>query len=540
MGSTLDSFLESLKPPSLESWSGQYDDNEGHDTHWEFDFAHIRLSLTLSHLIASDTYLITDVTVRDTNAAVRRRDLDPIRQDVRAIFCSPHAAAPVRPMETYITILQALERIAAHEAPGRAVDSDEEASGGHTATRGWDAGCIDTWDEVLANPYGVDVSTIKDTAHHLLGRTPEQLVAGISDEFRIVHMESVVRPDLLQRFMHYQRSLQEQLQQSAEQHNLHKWMPPGRDRVRGASRRDDIVKAMIRPCVTFHGTSIHSVPSIIRHGFVKPGRLVGDKVVASPRSGIAFNDRGIYSSPSVGYALSYASPGHGLEQQCVATPLGSLPSLRLFVCATILGRTYTPSEQQHQWWYSRNKPLPDVHGPLAEGFDAHFDGGYEYIVHHEAAMLPCYVIHLDLGSDAARRAVELAQTDPAVYQAQVYAARVRRLHPKLVAAREAAMAPGDRRRAKEARKAAALKWFSCGYGPASGTRFKVEEIGEASDDEEEYGEWQKDKHAYLATDKEGIWLEAQGSETHAVFGEDDETGKKEHQVNVVEGVLVGK
>ncbi|KAJ4163672.1 hypothetical protein LMH87_005383 [Akanthomyces muscarius] len=515
MASTLDSFIESHKPPSLQSWSG---DGDGHDTHCKFDFAHIHLGLTLSHLIANDTYHITSMTVQDANGAVRRRDLDPIRQDTRATLC---ARAPARATETYLAIMQALERIAEFEdpAPAAAAVTPKKDT---TTSRGWDAARIDSWDEVIANPYGLDVSTIKDTAHELLGRTPEQLVAGISDEFRIVHMESVVRPDLLQRFLRYQSSLQETLLSSSSdsRQNLHKRMPPGSDRR--AARREDLVAEMIRPRVTFHGTPVTSVASIIRHGFVKPGRVVDGRVVASPRSGIAF-DRGVYSSPSPGYALSYASPGHGLGPQSTATPLGRLPSLRLVVCATVMGRTYTPGEP---WWrQDRARPGPDVHGPLAEGFDAHFDGGYEYIAHHEAAMLPCYVIHLDLGSEAARRAVGLAQTDPAAYQRQVRAARERRLHPRLVAD-AAALAPGEKKRAAEARKAAATKWFPYGYGTARGTQFVVEEVGEVSDDEEDYGEWQEDKHAYLSEDKEGSWLEEQGPETYAIFAEDGETGEK--------------
>jgi hypothetical protein len=43
---------------------------------------------------------------------------------------------------------------------------------------------------------------------------------------------------------------------------------------------------------------------------------------------------------------------------------------------------------------------------------------------------------------------------------------------------------------KEALKAAASKWFPYGYGPATETNFVIEEIGDVSDDEEEYGEYQ--------------------------------------------------
>ncbi len=52
------------------------------------------------------------------------------------------------------------------------------------------------------------------------------------------------------------------------------------------------------------------------------------------------------------------------------------------------------------------------------------------------------------------------------------------------------VAPADIEAQKEARKAAAAKWFPYGYGPASCTSFVIEEIGETSDDEETYGDYQ--------------------------------------------------
>ncbi|TQV96953.1 hypothetical protein IF1G_04193 [Cordyceps javanica] len=492
MGSTLHSFLESYRPPSLQSWSCE---NEDLDSHWRFEFAHIRVSLTLSHRLSNNTYHVANLDVRDIHGPVRRRDLDPIRRDVRALFNSPSAPVPsssshhLRTTDMSVAVLQGLERVAAFES--RVAAEEEDA---RRRAHGWDATQISSWDEVLANPRGLDASTVADTAHDLLGQTPAELVAGISDEFRVVHVESVVRGDLLARFLHYQRALGETLQRAGSAgQNLRRCMPPGGgggcDR-RLPSRLEDVVADMIRPRVTFHGTPLRSVRSIVRHGFVKPGRVVDGRVVASPRTGIAY-DRGIYSSPCPGYALSYAVGG-GSNNQRVATPLGMLPSLRLVVCATVMGRTLGPRQQRDGDGDDDYDRAPDarVHGPLADGFDAHWDGGLEYITHHEAAMLPCYVIHLDLGSAAARAA----------------------------------------KRAAEARKAAAMKWFPYGYGTARGTRFVVEEVGEVSDDEEDYGEWQEDRHAYLSMEKEGHWLDSdEHAHTGALFAEvddDDAGGKK--------------
>ena len=72
-------------------------------------------------------------------------------------------------------------------------------------------------------------------------------------------------------------------------------------------------------------------------------------------------------------------------------------------------------------------------------------------------------------------------------------ARKQKTHPKLLPNRT--VYTGDVERDKAAKQAAAAKWFPYGYGPAQGARFVVEEIGETSDDEENYGEYQDAKVA---------------------------------------------
>jgi len=55
------------------------------------------------------------------------------------------------------------------------------------------------------------------------------------------------------------------------------------------------------------------------------------------------------------------------------------------------------------------------------------------------------------------------------------------------------MAPGDKQRQKEALIAKAAKYFPHSYGPGAGTSFVIEEIGEVSEDEDDYGVYQKDR-----------------------------------------------
>jgi len=137
--------------------------------------------------------------------------------------------------------------------------------------------------------------------------------------------------------------------------------------------------------------------------------------------------------------------------------------------------------------------------------DSHVIGGMEYIVPDPAQILPCYVIHLDWGAESARRLLEGRPDNPLLF---VQYNRKRQVHPKLEADQSF---PGDKLREKQDKQAAAAKWFPHGYGPAKGTSFVIEEFGEVSEDEENYGQYQGAKldfgeEDYLKVQKE-MWLQ---------------------------------
>ena len=46
---------------------------------------------------------------------------------------------------------------------------------------------------------------------------------------------------------------------------------------------------------------------------------------------------------------------------------------------------------------------------------------------------------------------------------------------------------------KKALQSKAAKWFPYGYGPATGTAFMVEEVGEVDEDDEDFGVYQHDR-----------------------------------------------
>ncbi|KAM0470769.1 hypothetical protein ACHAP7_009352 [Fusarium lateritium] len=477
-------ILEGHRPSSVREWSCSLDQITG-DEIFSFTFTKLILRLELS----ADHRSIELCRLMDTDGSFSRKTIDPIRKKVRKIMgsvISSNGSLPVRKYDLEIGILQTLEAIHALELQFIIEDARQTRD---RCGKGWAADQLSDWSEVINNPYGLDVSTIQDTAYSILGKTPQELVSEIPKEWRVIHVESVLRPDFVKRFCSYQEMLRGNLQ-NPDTPLRDRLSPHSKlsGRIRSHLSQEDVIEDMVTPRVTYHGTYINSAASIVRHGFKLPGNLVDGQVIASPRSGIVFN-RGIYSSQAPFYALSFAAG----EQK---TPLGMLPSMRLFVCATIMGRTLSGGSE--------------VHGPLVDGSESHFDGKFEYVVHNERAMLPCYVIHLDLGSEAAKRALTQLQSNPEEF----YSISKTKKRPEAKST-----APGDIQREKEARKAAAMKWFPYGFGPATGTNFVIEEVGDISDDEEEYGEWQADKHGFSNTymKNAGVWdeeEEQQGAEEY--------------------------
>ncbi|KAL7954918.1 hypothetical protein V8C34DRAFT_293017 [Trichoderma compactum] len=491
-------LIDNHLPPSVLTWSQDTSEDLNEQTlHFQFPNFKFQLCLSIDH----KTFLSSRIL--DTNSSMPRRILDPLRQHVRSIFLNLYNeddnSSRVREEHLQIAILQALEHLSEH-GQDHVTSPNPKTTTAHT--KGWSASEISSWDDFISNPFGLDVSTVRDTASFLLGMTPEQIAQQIPSAWRIIHFENIMREDLLKRFRRYQDHLRAVL---PEQPGLRKKLPPHSSldgRYRTTLSIDTVVEDMVKPRLTFHGTRLRSVRSIIRNGFLLPGRVADGKRVESPRSGIAFN-QGIYSSPSAAYAMSYAS---GQQQQ---TPLGLLPSMRLFVCATVMGRTYGPKS---------DKTLGYVHGPLVSGYDSHFDGGYEYIIHEERAMLPCFVIHLDLGSEEALKSIRAAQLNPASIQETPTTSRASRLH------QEYDDSPGDRKRKQLALKAAAMKWFPYGFGTATGTSFVIEDIGATSDDSETYGDWQEDKHAYEPNDEQSVSWGYQSS------GYDEEEGYLQNEL----------
>lgn len=338
---------------------------------------------------------------------------------------------------------------------------------------GWDANFVTDWESILDNPFGLSLDSIADTAHHILGLTPKQICAGIPKGIRVLHCESVLRKDLADRFLRRQAMMWNHL--SGRPHDELRACVPrekGKSLFSGNGKgKDDLVENLVRPRLTFHGTMNQFVGSIVRYGFLKPGQRLGNTEKAvEVRCGNTYG-RGIYSSPDVSFSLSY------IGSSATAVQSSDVPSVRLIVCATIMGRAATLTRDDN--WRLDGHAYPNSDSHVA-------NNGMEYIVFAASQILPCYVIHVDWGSEEARRAFDNVPEDPNVW-VEARARKQNKTHPRL---EKHILYPGDKVRLQAAKQAAAAKWFPFGYGTAKGESFKIEEIGEISDDEENYGAYQ--------------------------------------------------
>ena len=300
-------------------------------------------------------------------------------------------------------------------------------------------------------------------ALELLGKTPEEICEVIPECYRVLHVESVIRNDNYSDFLKCKSRIRQRIENNFSVEELRKTAHikhHGRQR----SQKPEMINYLMAPKLTFHGTPNRLVPNIVRYGFLRAGDLnpeTGKRLEV--RCGSTYG-RGIYSSPSADFSLNYSG------EDARPTTLNGFWGLKLIVCATIMGVSREMCHGDN--WRNQSNPYPDA--------DSHVGNrGLEYIVFDRTQILPCYVIHLDWGNDN-RKHFHDVPVDPTKWEPKT--------HPKL---RNRILGPGDKQRLKEELIAKAAKYFPYGYGPATGTSFVVEEVGEVDDDEEEYGDYQK-------------------------------------------------
>lgn len=119
---------------------------------------------------------------------------------------------------------------------------------------------------ILKNPFGVNVDSIADTAHHILGVNPKEICARFPQDYRILHAESCF-DGILQTGSSIVRT------RSASSFSVGLLRSPasarGGGQNWGPNRKDDLIEYLVRPRLTFHATLRQQVGSIVRYDFLK-------------------------------------------------------------------------------------------------------------------------------------------------------------------------------------------------------------------------------------------------------------------------------
>ncbi|KAK2593552.1 hypothetical protein QQS21_008727 [Conoideocrella luteorostrata] len=312
----------------------------------------------------------------------------------------------------------------------------------------------------------VDLSKLSasEIARKYLGKTPQDIAKLISGGYRVQHVEEVLRKDHALKFDMCQEKLRDELSKLSLG-ALRKYVP---EALRHSTRVSDYVDHLSKPHITYHGTQRRFVPSIITNGFLRPGMMnPATSEVHGVRCGATYG-RGIYSSPDPHFSLSYT------DWLCTKTKPHEYFGVKLLVCATLMGRSRLMFREDD--WRTQSKPY--------WGADSHIgNSNLEYIVFDPSQILPVYVIHLDWG-DRNANFLDYIPDDPRQWTNR----RTSKPHAKLSPEHQY---EGDKQRAKAAVLAKASKYFPYGFGPATGNKFVVEEVGEVSEDDEDYGEYQE-------------------------------------------------
>ncbi|KAK3674982.1 hypothetical protein LTR78_005326 [Recurvomyces mirabilis] len=395
--------------------------------------------------------------VNANSSSMRRLYLDSMRAELREVLQLSLAEDARRTMSFGCMLLRITECAEGwlqswRDSLAASLDiTKKEAKAG-----GWDSATVSIQTALFDNKLGLNLMTANDTARHLLGRSITEICK--DDEFedlRILHVEPVFRDDLVMKFLRQKANMKEKLMQTSFE------------------RLSQII--LRKPQVTFHGAPRYVVSSIVRYGFLIPGQKIGftGKILDVER-GSSFGVA-IYSSPNASYASCYGRSSG--EYTTGFTSPSSIPRFRLLVYATLMGRSIQVTREERR----RQEGVANADA------DSHVSPNkMEYIVFDSAQIIPCYVLHVDYGAEYAKTGFEWSLQ----WRKEDHKRRQQNQHDNSRGQGKGYEMPADVVARKQALESAASKWFPYGYGPATGTRFEILEIGEVSDDEEEFGDYQ--------------------------------------------------
>ena len=232
------------------------------DIGWTFEIEDLVLEV---ENIAFDT-----VSVRVSSGSMPRANIDPLRKELRQIL-SLGLENGSCVLDFALTLLQLAEEAVIH--------IHEWKNRGRTelGVKAWDVYEARGMQHLLNNPFGADLETIDDAALHILGRPVKDICKDsiANESLRILHVEPVLSPDLVERILCRQRRMLNQLMQCSYGELRGCVSAQNIDHKSSRNNRDDLARELCRPRTTFHGTSRWNIPSIVRYDFVLPGKKAG-------------------------------------------------------------------------------------------------------------------------------------------------------------------------------------------------------------------------------------------------------------------------
>ena len=201
-------LIEEHRPPELRHWRRGADSGQASEA-WVFEFDSMDLHLDVRCCPSARGFTIQTGRLLQKGPIFPRKKFKLLEAELRLSFME---ASRQRPLESAVLVLQALESVAGleHESARRQGRTVETRAAPPEA-RAWDAREISSFRTILENPRGLDSATIADTASEMLGVGPREIHAAIPPQWRVVHIESVLRPDLAARFGRYQQWLRQDL-----------------------------------------------------------------------------------------------------------------------------------------------------------------------------------------------------------------------------------------------------------------------------------------------------------------------------------------
>ena len=180
--------------------------------------------------------------------------------------------------------------------------------------------------------------------------------------WRVVHIETVLRPDLHSRFIAKQENIRkdltsltlQELQTSVSLSTKHMSFEID-------TQKSILANHLAQTRISYHGTRATIIPEIVAHGILKPGSTHPDSGKHIIKGAGSTFGPGIYTSPNPHLALIYSSWEKNADGNISHGPAVK----QIIVCATMLGRA--ANARLDDGWRESPKLKDGAHSHVANG-----------------------------------------------------------------------------------------------------------------------------------------------------------------------------